>query len=240
MPDGGFLLYCSWAVLEFNSGGEFLMRVSAEGDTLWTRPLEFELPDSASIETIQLTSDGKLLLGGCSRNTHWGNCDMFYALADTTGDTLWTGQYTDGITDDDFVATAVAEIADGYALAGTLRLGNRIVFGLLLIDTLGEVRHFQECLTDTMENTLNGMTTTHDGGFLMYGYRLYWDEADNYNGILLKTDSEGDSVWLADIGAVEWWEEIVHAIETRDGGVLAVGRKEWDHDGHGQALMSGW
>jgi hypothetical protein len=231
MPDGGFLLYCSWAVLEFNSGGEFLMRVSAEGDTLWTRPLEFELPDSASVETVQLTHDGKLLLGGCSRNTHWGNCDMFYALADTSGDTLWTKQYTDGETDDDMVATVAMETADGYAFSTNVAIGYGRGFVLLLTDSLGEVQRFQQCMHDTTENYLNGMTTTHDGGFLLCGYRQCGYETDNINGILLKMDSEGDSLWLAVVGVVEWWEEFVNAIETQDGGVLAVGRKEWDHDG---------
>lgn len=228
-PEGGFLIYATCFDLEFEQGGRFLIRLTEEGDTLWTRPLEFQLPDSVSISKVELIGNDKLLLGGCSRRTHWGNCDMFYALADLNGDTLWTGQYTDGETDDDMIATAVAETPDGYAFATDVAIGYGHEYCLLLVDSLGEVRSFRQCQHDRFFNYLRGITPLRNGGFLLFGERDR-DEEPHRNGLLLRTDSIGDSVWLVEFNEDPFREKVNVAIETQDGGVLAVGEKNWDHD----------
>ncbi|MBU0692720.1 T9SS type A sorting domain-containing protein [bacterium] len=230
MPEGGFLVYALWSELEPGNGYRFLIRLTDEGDTLWTRSIEFQLPDSVSIAKVELTRDGRLLLGGCSRRTHWGNCDMFYALADLNGDTLWTGQYTDGETDDDMIATAVAETPDGYAFATDVAIGFGREYCLLLVDSLGEVRSFRQCLYAPLDNHLLGMTALGVNGFLLFGWR-YQEIDPGINGLILYTDSNGDSLWLVELNGDLFTDQISHAIETQDGGVLAVGERDWDHDG---------
>lgn len=145
---------------------------------------------------------------------------MVAALAlPQTGQAGWFRTYGGDGAD---YGTCVQEVEDGYVVTGQQEISPEIsVLWLLKTDTAGTVIWSKtHTATDSTEAVGNFIQQTSDGGYIAVGrdwrgYSTIW---------LVKTDSEGDTVWTRNYGM-----SIGYCIQqTYDGGYILAGRRNWN------------
>ncbi len=92
----------------------YLLRLDAEGDTLWTRTYGGTITDGA--QRVIATSDGGFLLVGYTYSFGAGNYDAYAVKVDSAGQMLW--QHPFGGPDDDVGTDAVETPDGGFLLVG--------------------------------------------------------------------------------------------------------------------------
>jgi hypothetical protein len=112
--DGGFLVAGYTSSFGAGSWDMYLIKVDADGDTLWTRTLGGPSFDQAW--DIIPANDGNFLLAGHTGSYGAGNADFYLVKVDPAGNLLWSRTY--GGADED-KAEALCASGDGhYYLAG--------------------------------------------------------------------------------------------------------------------------
>jgi len=142
--------------------------------------------------------------------------DVFLVRLDNNGDTLWTKQY----------GTPLVE--EGYCIQQTTDLGFIISFdqqggysGLIKTDSLGN-EQWTKKYRGVDDLSFKSVFELSTGGFVLSG-RLIVDSTNEWKGALLRTDTNGDSLWLKDY-ANNGGAEFMDAKETTDGNIIAAGR----------------
>jgi hypothetical protein len=203
----------------------YLVKLDANGDTLWTRHYG-ENSKYEFMEGLQQTADGGYILAGSkSLGSASGTTEIFLVKTNLIGDTLWTKTYGNSVG-----------LVSAYSIEQT-RDGGYIVLGdtemyLLKLDANGNV-----LWTQTYGNTYNEgkvVRQTRDGGYIIGG-KYSPNNIPSYG--IIKTDAQGDTLWthsyplttLAHIGGIE------DVRETTDGGYIAVGGQR----DNGGSLYSG-
>lgn len=120
LPDGGYAVAGQTFSQGAGQGDAYLIRLNADGDTLWTRTYGGEGNDAAN--SIAATADNGLILCGRTESFGAGMYDIYLVKTDAQGDTIWTR--TIGGEEDE-VAHAVLEAQDGgYVMAGSKTTGS--------------------------------------------------------------------------------------------------------------------
>lgn len=83
-------------------------------------------------------------------------------------------------------------------------------------ETHSTIKYFVGGLRDKVES----IEKTADGGFIYGGYTI--SATSNADAFMLKVDGQGNQQWYKTFGG-KYYEEFRHAIQTSDGGFLAVG-----------------
>jgi len=112
--DGGYIL-TGFTGFWGGDNDVYLVKTDANGDTLWTRTYGgYEWDASYS---VQQTSDGGYIVGGCTESFSGGSdIDLYLLKTDANGDTLWTRTY--GGREDE-IGQSVQQTTDGgYIFAG--------------------------------------------------------------------------------------------------------------------------
>lgn len=135
--DGGYIVA---GASQSNDGsvwgnhGEYdywLLRLDANGDTLWTKCLGGKDEDLAY--SVRQTSDNGYIVSGQSRSNDqnvWGNhggVDFWIVKLDSSGDTLWTKCL--GGTKDDHGHTVLQTVDGGYIVGGSSKSNDGDVSG---------------------------------------------------------------------------------------------------------------
>ncbi len=212
-PDGGYIL-----VGNTSPGGQmsnfYLVKTDANGDTIWTR--NYGTGPSEQAYYIERTSDGGYIVVG----TYAANStDIWLMKTDENGDTLWTRKYGETMHE---VGKEVHQTDDG----------GYIIFGLKG-DQSPLVNYFLMIKTDENGDTLWTRTyiegaeicrsgvPTSDGGYIMAGLTESYG-AGGTDFFVIKTDSEGDTLWTRTYGGVS--NEGAESIrQTTDGGYIIAG-----------------
>jgi len=196
----------------------WLIKTDLNGDTLWTRQYGESL-DEAGYSMIQTAENGYLIVG--SRSSHeTGDSDVYLVKTDSVGDTLWTRQY--GGENRWEGSMSIIQTDDGYLFTGyksTDGLNGKDVW-LVKINSQGDTLWTQTYGGSGWEEG-SSLINTVDGGFLIAGtttsfgagYPDYW---------LIKTDSEGDTLWTHAYGGTAF-DDGKSVIQTIDGGYLVAG-----------------
>ncbi len=215
--DGGFII--AGQTNSYGAGGNdmYLVKINAEGDTLWTRT--YGGPGADVAFSVQQSLDGGYILAGRTTPSGSSDPDVYLVKTDATGDTLWTR--TEGGIDDD-EAVAVIQCDDGYfILAGTTRSygqGNADIYFL-----------------EYTPNASSGWDDTFGGYANDYGYSVQVTD-DGYI-IAASTGSFGNGNFDAWLVHIDWEYEILwhqtfggsagdHAYDvqlTTDGGFIGAG-----------------
>ncbi len=184
----------------YGVGGDvWLIRTDNNGDTLWTKTYGGIKSDEG--RCVQVTSDDGYIIAGSTESYGAGQSDFWLIRTDKNGDTLWTRTY--GNTYDD----------EGYFVQETPDSGFIIT---------GNVMH-NACLirTDKNGNTLwtkvyedtNCMWTasfcveqTSDEGYILTGYAYVCHTADETDLRIIRTDKDGNPLWIRDYGENDWYD----------------------------------
>lgn len=195
----------------------WLIKTDAIGDTLWTRTYGGSSVDYGY--SVLQTDDG-YIIAGHTRSFGAGSDDVYLVKTDSIGDTLWTRTYGGGSMD---LAYSVLQTEDsGYILVGdTYSYGaGGVDFYLVKTDSLGDTLWTRTFGGSDSDNG-RSVGITQDGGYIMVGDTRSFG-AGGRDVWLIKTDSQGDTIWTRLFGGSS--SDYGYSVQqTTDGGYIVVG-----------------
>jgi type IX secretion system substrate protein len=218
--DGGFIIAGYSRSFAAGQDQVYLIKTDNNGNPLWTKTYGGANGDQAF--AVQQTTDGGFIIAGYATSFGTGSMggDIYLIRTDPIGDTLWTKTYG-GIYYES--AYSVKQTSDsGFIIAGHNSLvmsGNTEIY-LVKTDANGNLlwtKTFGGAFYDWARSVLQ----TSDGGYIITGYTLSFG-AGIYDAYLIKTDSNGDSLWTKTYGGTN--EDGSYSIQqTSDGGFIMAG-----------------
>jgi hypothetical protein len=179
------------------TGADFwLVRLSRDGDTLWTRTYGVDRLDEKAL-ALERTADNGFILAG---SVEIGGSDhaAFVVRTDGSGDTVWTRTYDAGVGWDETRCVSIA--ADGgFVLAGyTESVGaGEADMWLLRLDQLGDTIWTRTFGGTEYDYGYSAMEA--EGGFVCVGNTYSYGAGQN-DFYLVATDSAGDTLWTRTYG----------------------------------------
>jgi hypothetical protein len=186
--DGGFFLTGSLNGYNQNGGQIFLMKVSAKGDSLWTRTFGIGIGYS-----LTGTMDGGIAIGGTLQEG--SNSDIFLLKTDTAGNLIWSKVYIG--SGYEYGATMI-ETADGsgFAITGitdSKGAGSQDVY-LIRTNTTGDI---------IWDKTYGGTDVDQGFGLIELGAGEFSITGLSNSGgsfiFLNRTSSDGTQQWQKNI-----------------------------------------
>ena len=219
--DGGYIITGgkSSTLGNFIPDYVWLIKTDNQGDTLWTKTIGGSSGDRGYY--VQQTNDGGYIIAGVSAvpNTSFMLYnDVSLIKTDSVGNTLWTKIFGGNDVDD---ACSVQQTTDGgYIVIGwTNSFGNGNDVYLIKTNSQGDslwTRTFGGINNDRGRS----VQQTNDGGYIITG------QTEKLNGDhdvwLLKTDSQGDTLWTKTFGG-SGSENSFSIQQTTDGGYIITG-----------------
>jgi len=172
-------------------------------------------------ESVAQTSDGGYIVAGYTDSFGAGGSDFYLVKTDVAGDTIWTRTY--GGSSGDY-GWSVEQTSDGgYIVAGYTNSFGAGLADVYLVKT--------DAVGDTIWTRTYGgsdydegysVAQTSDGGYIVAGYTESFG-AGYYDVYLVKTDSDGDTIWTRTYGGSSY-DEGSSVAQTSDGGYIIAGR----------------
>jgi hypothetical protein len=216
--DGGYIITGTTRSFGVVQHDLYLIKTNVYGDTLWTETFGGMWYDDGY--SICQTIDGGYIIAGYTAGPGVGNGDVFLIKTDANGNLLWA-KAIGGLDYDD--ARSIKQTTDGgYIMTGQVS-GSGVSFtDAYLIKTYsnGNV---------TWTKTFGGsgfdyaasVQQTSDGGYIIAGTFEY-NTALDYDAYLIKTDPNGDSLWIKSFGGTDS-DEARSVHQTTDGGYVIAG-----------------
>jgi hypothetical protein len=209
--DGGYIV--AGNTVSFGAGGAdfYLVKTNSQGDTLWTRTYGGSSYDAAN--SVQQTADRGYIVAGVTRSFGAGDYDFYLVKTNSQGDTLWTRTY--GGSDYDF-AYPVQQTADGgYIVAGFTWSFGAGLCDLYLVKTNSQgYVQWTSTYGGSDYDEARSAQQTADGGYIVAGTTISFG-AGGGDFYLVKTDSQGDTLWTRTYGGSSW-DEAYSVQQTAD------------------------
>ena len=200
----------------------WLIRTDQNGDTIWTKTYGGGSEDK--VYSFQQTSDGGFILAGMTYISGTGQ-DVWLIRTDANGDTLWTKVFSGPGSD---YLRSIKETSDGGFIATGFHFSVTVgAPDLWLIRT--------NSVGDTLWTKIyngphysysfdygNDVMQTADEGFAVIGRINGLPNTTNTNIWLLRTDSNGDTLWTKEFGGLGL-EEANSFQQTADGDFIIAG-----------------
>ena len=220
--DGGAL---AAGVRQTTQSDAYAVRVDANGDTLWTRT--YGGPNTTeNAFCARPTPDGGFILSGY-QVLPGNDYEMLLLKLDSAGNLEWQEHYGSPWVDN----AAFVEVLPqgGYIMAG----GERISAGqerfpvLYRLEEDGSVVWSQNYEDSTLFVFFSVPVLMSDGGYAISGGGYDWDN-DNRTGILMRTDSLGNTLWKRSYSTNAVRDHYIYDLRrTLDGGFIMAGTA-WD------------
>ncbi|MGB3477590.1 MAG: hypothetical protein WBB67_00335 [bacterium] len=169
---------------------------------------------------VQQTTDGGYIVIGFTLSFGAGDYDFYLIKTNASGDTLWTKTY--GTARDDRASSIQQTTDGGYIVSG---------FSLPADDSLGDIYTIKiNDQGDTLWSKRYAGANHHagypaiqtaDGGYIISG-STYSYGAGGLDIYLIKTNSQGDSLWTRTYGGVN--DETGLVLPDIDGGYIVCGQ----------------
>ncbi|MFH1320322.1 MAG: SprB repeat-containing protein, partial [Bacteroidota bacterium] len=211
--DGGYIIAGSTKSFGAGSDDVYLIRTDAVGDTLWTKTYGGTQSDAGY--SVRQTAGGGFIIAGHTRSFGDGD-DVYLIKTDASGNTLWTKTFARLYT----YGYSVQETADsGYIVGGY----DYLKCYLLRTDVDGNMLWSKTYGGDNYDFG-NSVQQTSDGGFIFLGETKSFG-AGVYDVYLIKTDSNGDTLWVRTYGGTnnDYGKSVK---QTPDGGYIIAGYTE--------------
>jgi hypothetical protein len=198
----------------------YVVRIDADGDTVWTRTYGGSAPDEA--RAVCAAGDGDVVVAGRTESFGAGNGDVYVLRVDAAGDTVWTHTY--GGAECDW-GQSVCETYDGYyAVGGTTasNTANRDIV-VLKIDPDG-VAAWQKYfgLTGSVSPDWGmAVCASPDSGVTLAGYQAA-EGVDPGDAVILGVSKAGTQVYYRKYGSA-YYQYGCGICPTHDGGFVICG-----------------
>lgn len=208
--DGGYII----SGVTHGELGWFL-KTDKWGDTLWTR-----IYDGSGTWVQQISGGGYILVGSLEN-------DLWLLKADASGDSVWAKTY--GEEGKDWGRCVRQTTDEGYIIVGFKddELPNLYEQDLWLLktDSFGDTIWTKPYGGDSISGKGISVCVTSDGGYVVSGIVRTTKSSDIW---LIKTDSQGDSLWSKKYGASGSGFSGPYIQQTLDGGYVVAGSLEQD------------
>ena len=220
--DGGYIVTGSTIIWSDSMGFHFqvyIIKTDNNGDTLWTKIYGGEDWDWGN--SIQQTTDGGFIITGATYSLQTQTGDVYLIKTDENGDSLWTRTYGGVYVD---VGRSVKQTTDdGFIITGYTRssgTGSSEVY-LIKTDSNGDTL-WTKTFGGEEDDKGWSVQQTNDGGYIITGYTLSFGVSYYYDVYLIKTDSNGDSLWTKVFNGGS--SDMGYSVEqTTDGGYIISG-----------------
>jgi hypothetical protein len=218
--DGGYII-SGYTGSENGWNDVWLIKTDSNGDSLWTKTFGGNFNEVAS--SVQQTTDAGYIISGYTDSYGNGSDDVWLIKTDSNGDSLWTKTFGGGLHDR---GSSVQQTTDGgYIITGyTQSFGNGNVSDadtwLIRTDENGDSLWTKTFGGSDNDQGQSGQQTS-DGGYIISGYTKSYGNG-SYDVWLIKTDSNGDSLWTKTFGG-SYIEQSYSVQETVDGGYIITG-----------------
>jgi hypothetical protein len=208
---GNYLLAGMTTSYGHGSADAWLVKVNAQGDTLWTRTYGQGGWDEAY--TVITTLDNNLFLAG-TIDSAGGN--LYGLKLNPQGDTLWTLVYGGGFLDE--IYSAVPTSDGGCLLAGKTRSFGAANSDLWLVGLTTEDTLWSRTYGGGLNDCADAIISAGDDGFILAG------KTGTANGDmwLLKVNADGDTLWTHNFGG-NFNDYATAVTATPDGGFILAG-----------------
>ena len=172
-------------------------------------------------KSVQQTTDGGYFITGVTSSFGNGSSDVYLIKTDGNGDTLWTKTYgTVGYE----VGYSGQQTSDGgYIITGMTSpssYGNSNVY-LIKTDSKGDAL-WTKSIGGSFDDYGSSVQQTTDGGFIITGAKEPFANTADEDVYLIKTDSNGDTLWTKTYGGV-YFDIGCSVQQTTDGGYFITG-----------------
>ena len=220
--DGGYIMLGQTDSFGFGGSDLFLVKTDSDGVEEWSNTFGGKGNDYGS-SVLQTADGGYIMIGkSASFSSGW---DSYMVKADSDGDEVWSK--TISTAKDDYSNSLLQTADGGYIVlvcfwdvkAGKWKLS------LLKTDDYGEVK-WSKIYSSSSDAFGNSVSQTSDGGYVILGKTKSSDKK-SWDMYLIKTDSNGDTLWEKRYGENLDNEYGVSVVETTDGGYLLYGYSEY-------------
>ena len=230
--DGGYIV--TGTTESFGAGIEdiYLIKLSAGGDTLWTRTLGGV--DEEFGYSVRQTADSGYVIVGTTGTYGAGDYDVYLVKTDAEGVAQWSKTYGGTYMDEGY---SVQEVPNGgYIIAGyttSFGAGHDDVY-LIRIDAGGDT-----LWTRTYGGLNNeegwSVQPTADSGYIIAGVTSSYG-AGGGDVYLIKTNALGDTLWTKTLGGAD--NDFGYSVQqTAGGGYIIAGSTRSRGAGHSDAYL---
>jgi hypothetical protein len=168
------------------------------------------------------TADGGYIITGWAESFGSGNLDIYLIKTNANGDTLWTKTFG-GIDYEN--SSSVEQTADGgYIIAGG-KFNNPFTgyhnIYLIKTDSNGNSLWVKKFGGSSSHDSGYSVHQTTDGGYIIAGSTQTFGN-DSIEAYLIKTDFNGDVLWLKTFGGINY-DAAGSVQQTTDGGYIIAG-----------------
>ncbi len=218
--DGGYII--AGYTTSFGAGSKdvYLVKTDAEGNEMWSKTFGGPALDVGM--SVLETGDGGYVVAGYTESLGAGESDAYLIKTDAEGNEVWSHVYGGSGPE---MGRSVDETSDGgYVIAGaTGSYSDNSDVYLVKTDLEGN-----EVWSTTVSNPnthlnydwSNMVREASDGGYIIAGNSD--GDRDLMNVYLIKTDSEGNTVWAESFGE-RFYDYGSAVYETSDGGYIVSG-----------------
>lgn len=209
-PEGDYLITGSALILP-GSSQIYLMKVSADGDSLWC-----QLYDGALATDLKITSDSSYYVIASSVFDQQYGYQVALTKVDPEGNLIWSQNYGGDSYD---YGEGISLTADGgYILAG--HTGSYANILLLKTDSAGNLIWMRDYGTEGYGDYGYDVITVSDGYIACGSVDTFSTVADLY---VMKTDTAGNLLWDWKIGSRRYYECGYSLSLTADSGIIVCG-----------------
>lgn len=217
--DGGFIVAGNSS--SFGGGiNVYLVRTDSTGGEVWSNNYGGAAMDVPY--DVAQTTDGGYIIAGSTASFTAGADDIYLLKVDSAGTFQWQKNFGGALWDEGY---SVVQTSDGgYLLCGTTTSYGAGSYDIWLIKTDGNGNElWNRTIGGAGMDIPQDMKKTSDGGYIVGGY-TYSYGAGSADMWLIKTDSEGNTLWNRTFGDTSL--DQCYALQpTVDGGYILAGRQ---------------
>lgn len=215
--DGGYIITGWTASYGAGNTDVYLIRTDNNGDTLWSRTYG-GVADDMGVNVIQTHDSGYIIIG-ITYSFGAGYWDLYLIKTNANGDSLWTKTFGWFFYD---AGADVSQTSDGgYIITGEIAI-DTCLSSVYLIKTNdnGDLLWSKTYGGFEYDRGLS-VIQTDNGGFIVAGFTSSFG-AGGGDVYLIRTDSNGDSLWTNTFGGI-YYDEGYSIVQTTDGGYIIAG-----------------